>query len=110
MPYCTVAPRALRPKLKPVDYRPKKVGYVKELSPDSKSVMEGKSEAGRARRRVLNPVKMGLNINERPVRKKKKTPKYETYERDRGVIPRDLIPHVETNVLLALGLRPVPNG
>ncbi|KAL0272170.1 UNVERIFIED_CONTAM: hypothetical protein PYX00_005250 [Menopon gallinae] len=50
-------------------------------------------------------LKSGLNVNERPVRKKKKTKKYETYERDR----KSPTPEVrqETNLLLALGLTPV---
>ncbi|KAK6638216.1 hypothetical protein RUM44_008645 [Polyplax serrata] len=51
------------------------------------------------------PVKNKLNVNERPVRKKKKTKKYESYERN-GKSPEPEIKH-ETNLLLALGLTPV---
>lgn len=50
-------------------------------------------------------VKNRLNVNERPVRKKKKTKKYESYERN-GKSPEPEIKH-ETNLLLALGLTPV---
>lgn len=64
-------------------------------------------------RRVLNTtknrpgsqVKNSLNVNERPVRKKKKTKKYESYERNRKS-PTPEVLH-ETNLLLALGLTPV---
>lgn len=63
-------------------------------------------------RRVLNTTKKSgsqvrnsLNVNERPVRKKKKTKKYESYERNRKS-PTPEVLH-ETNLLLALGLTPV---
>ncbi|EEB15201.1 hypothetical protein Phum_PHUM354820 [Pediculus humanus corporis] len=47
-----------------------------------------------------------LNVNERPIRKKKKTKKYESYERRNGKSPEPEIQH-ETNLLLALGLTPI---
>lgn len=50
-------------------------------------------------------IKSKLNVNERPVRKKKKTKKYENYERN-GKSPEPEV-KPETNLLLALGLTPV---
>lgn len=56
-------------------------------------------------KKLGNQVKNSLNVNERPVRKKKKNKKYETYERNRKS-PTPEVLH-ETNLLLALGLTPV---
>lgn len=113
MPHCaTAVTRVLRPKFERPQLRP---GHVNGVSDRRTANVEGKQQnaAGpglrQARRKTLNPVKTSLNIHERPVRKKKKTPKYETYERDRGVLPPPPVPPaaVETNVLKYLGLTPI---
>lgn len=71
-------------------------GHQNSLKKNKKTLGTNKKNQGHIK---------SLNVNERPVRKKKKTKKYETYERNRkSPTPEDC---QETNLLLALGLTPV---